>query len=109
MCIFVSGGAAKVTIIDDAELTGATWGVTCEASAEGDIGATSIIGGSRFKSFYVNEGCTNISLGTLYETNDEGYHRLADDSDSYVFTLVATKLSGTTVTVGATLEYRELR
>jgi hypothetical protein len=35
---------------------------------------------------------------------------LADDSDSYTFTLVATKLNpADTVTVGAALSYKELR
>ena len=76
--------------------------------AEGDIGAIAITGGERFKTWYVPTGVTNIDLSPFYETNDEGYHRLADDSDSYVFSVVATKLDGTTVTIAATLNYKEL-
>jgi hypothetical protein len=109
LCLFVTGGNVKISIIDDADLTNATWTIDGEENAQGDIGATAATNGSLFKSFYVPAGVTNIPLATLYETNDEGYHRLADDSDSYVMTIVATKLDGTTVTVSATLEYRELR
>ncbi len=109
LCVYATGGNVKLTIIDDATLTGATWGITGDGAAEGDIGATAISGGSKFKTFYVPAGVMNLPLAEFYETNDEGYCRLADDSDSYVFTVVATKLDGTTVTVGATLEYRELR
>jgi len=110
MCVCVTGGPVKMTIIDDAELVGATWDIDGEGFAEGDIAATAITTGSRFKSFYINPGCTNLNIDSVYETNDEGYHRLADDSASYTFTLVATKLNpGDTVTVGAALSYKELR
>jgi hypothetical protein len=109
LCVHVTGGAVKLNIVDDATLTGATWAINGEGSAEGDIAATGISGGSKFKTFYVPAGVSNLPIGQFYETNDEGYHRLADDSDSYTFTLVATKLDGTTVTVGASLQYRELR
>lgn len=107
--VLVTGGAVKFTIIDDATLTGATWAIAGADVAEGDIAATAVSGGSLFYSFYVGEGVEHKELSDYYELNDEGYHRLADDSDSYTFTLVATKLTGTTVTVGATLTYRELR
>lgn len=109
LCVYVTGGNVKLTIIDDTTLTGATWGISGEGAAEGDIGATAITGGSKFKTFYVPVGVSNLPIGQFYETNDEGYHRLADDSDSYTFTLVATKLDGTSVTVGASLQYKELR
>lgn len=105
----VTGGAVMFEILDDATLTGATWGITGEGVAEGDIGATAVTGGSRFYSHWASEGVAHVELGEYYETNDEGYHRLADDSGSYVFTLVATKVSGTTVTVAGDLNYRELR
>jgi len=106
--IFVSGGNVKISIVDDASLTGATWGITGGGFAEGDNAATAASGGDLFKTFYVPIGISNIDLTPFYETNDEGYHRLADDSDSYTFTLVASKLDGTTVTAVATLGYKEL-
>jgi hypothetical protein len=107
--VYVSGGAVKLSIIDDGILTGATWGIIGQGSAIGDITASAITGGELFKTFYANSGVTNILLSDVYETTDEGYHRLADDTAGYTFTLVATKLDGTTVNVGATLSYKELR
>jgi hypothetical protein len=107
--VFVAGGNVKLQIIDDGTLTGATWGISGAGVAEGDIGATAISGGAKFKTYYVPAGVTNIDLSPVYEINDEGYHRFPDDSGSYIFTLVATKLDGTSVTVGATLNYKELR
>ena len=105
---FVQGGAVKFSIVDDGALTGPTWSQIGGGFAEGDIAATAVSGGERFITWYVNEGATHKDITEYYETNDEGYHRLADDSDSQIFTLVATKLSGTTVTVAATLTYKEL-
>lgn len=107
--VCVSGGNIKLSIIDDMQLTGATWGITGGGIALGDITATSASGGELFRSFYVGEGVTNINLSDIYETNDEGYHRLADDLDGYTFTLTGTKLTGDNVTVTATLGYKELR
>jgi hypothetical protein len=107
--VFVSGGSVKFTIVDDATLTGATWAINGSGSAQGDIAATAASGGEVFKAFYVGPGATNIDLTSFYEFNDEGYHRLADDTDSYSFTLLATKLDGATVSVAATLGYKELR
>lgn len=107
--LLVIGGAVKLEIIDDAVLTGATWALAGASLAEGDLGATAITGGESFYTHYIAEGVSHLELKEYYETNDEGYHRLADDSGSYTFTLVATKLTGTVVTVGAALNYRELR
>ena len=107
--VIVTGGNVKLTIHKNATLTGATWAIIGAGIAEGDTAATSMADGEHFITRYVPAGVTNIDLANVYETTDEGYHRLADDSASYVFTLAATKLDGTTVTVGATLNYRELR
>jgi len=108
LSVFVTGGAVKLTIVDDGVLTGSTWGIIGSGTAEGDIGATSITITERFKTFYVPGGVTNIDLTPFYELNDEGYHRFADNTGSNTFTLVGTKLDGTTVNVVATLNYREL-
>ncbi len=107
--ILVQGGAVKLSIIDDTTLTGATWSISGAGVAEGDVSATATIGGEVFHSIYLNEGAHSLDLSDYYETNDEGYHRLADDSDSYTFTVVATKLTGTTVTALGNLNYKELR
>ncbi len=105
----VSGGAIKLSIVDDATLTGATWAVNGAGYAQGDIAATAVSGGDDLHSYWMDAGAHHWTVRDMYEMNDEGYHRLADDSDSYTFTLVAQKLSGTTVTVAAELCYKELR
>jgi hypothetical protein len=106
----VTGGNVKVSIVENATtLTGATWTVGGGGCTEGDIGATAIAGGSKFKSFYLAPGCHTIKIYDLYETNDEGYHVYGDGLSAQTFSLVATKFDGTTVTVGASLSYRELR
>jgi hypothetical protein len=109
LSLVVTGGNVKLTIMDDATLTGATWGITGGGIVEGDIGATVAADGGRFKSWYIPAGVSNIDLSPFYELNDEGYHRPPDNSASQTFTLLATKLDGATVTVGATLGYKELR
>lgn len=104
--VFVTGGNVKLTILDDATLTGAVW-TDATSLAQGDTAAT-VTGGDKFRTFYVGAGVTTIDLSKYYETNDEGYHVLADGNSAYTFTVVATKLDGTTVQVAATLGYREL-
>lgn len=108
--VLVEGGAVELSIVDDGVLTGGTWS-NAGSVAEKNTGATAITydATDEFYSQWVDAGSHHIDLAEYYETNDEGYHRLPDDSGSYVFTLVATKLSGTSVTVKAGLNYRELR
>lgn len=107
--IYITGGPAKISIIDDAILTNASWSITGQGVALGDNTANTITGGEIVKTFYLDPGCHQIHLEDLYETNDEGYNLLADASDSYVFTLAGTRLTANTTTVSATLNYRELR
>ena len=106
--VFVSGGNCKITLIADATLSGATWGLIGVGATEGDIGATAYTGGTIFHTEYVGPGPTNIDLSKYYETNDEGLHVLADSTGAYTFTVAMTRLDGTTVTAVATLNYREL-
>jgi hypothetical protein len=105
--VFVTGGSVKLSIIDDAVLTAPTW-QDCESLTQFDVAASGYTGGTQFKSFYVGPGAHTIDLEKFYELNDEGYHVLADWTDTYRFTLIATKLDGTTVTVMANLNYKEL-
>lgn len=107
--IFVSGGPVKVQIIDDAVLSGATWGINKD-TVLGDTAATSYTGGEIFHTYYFDAGSHHIDVNKLYETNDEGYHVLADGTDAYSMSLVFTKMNaGDTVTATATINYRELR
>jgi len=108
--VYVTGGSIKLSIAEDVTLTGDTWGITGGGSTIGDISATSVVlDGANFKTYYLAAGCHNIDISNIYETNDEGYHVLGDGLSSQTFTLIATKLDGTTVTTGAVLNYRELR
>lgn len=107
--VFVTGGNVKLTIVDDATLSAPTWTLAGDGTMKGDVSSSTVTGGERYKSWYLGTGSHNIDLTPYYEFNDEGYHVLADQTDSYSFSLVATKLDGTTVTVAAGLTYRELR
>lgn len=104
--VFVEGGNVKLTILDDATLTGASW-QDATSLAQYDLTGT-VSGGEKFRTFYVGPGVHSINLADVYETNDEGYHVLADGTSAYTMTVVATKLDGTTVNVACTLGYREL-
>jgi hypothetical protein len=106
--VHVEGGSVELTIVDDATLTGGSWS-NAGTVAEKNTTATAVSGGEEFYSNWVAAGTHHIELADYYELNDEGYHRFPDDTGSYVFTLVATRLSGTSVTVKANLNYRELR
>jgi len=107
--LFVTGGSVQMSVVDDAVLTGDAWNIDCEETATGDTTATAMSGGSLFFKQFLDAGSHIIDLTTKYETNDEGYHVLADGSDAYTFTLGAKKMTGTDVRVWAVLSYRELR
>lgn len=109
LSIYVTGGPVKLQIVDDATLTGASWAIN-QSPVEGDNAATSSTGGEVFHTYYLDPGSHHIDVEKLYETNDEGYHVLADGSDAYTMSLVMTKLNpGDTVSATATINYKELR
>jgi hypothetical protein len=105
--VFVSGGSVKLTILDDASLTNPTWVSAGDGHAEADYSAT-LSDGEIFFSIYLPPGAHRVDLAPYYETNDEGYHVLADWTDSYRMSVVAKRLDGTSVTVSCNLGYREL-
>lgn len=105
----VTGGSIKLSIVNNATLSAPTWSIPGDGVMKGDISDSAVSGGTYFKSWYLGAGTHNLDLAPYYEANDEGYHVLADTSDSQPFTLVATKLDGTTVTASAGLTYKELR
>lgn len=109
LSVYVTGGPVKVQIVDDAVLTGATWAID-KSTVVGDTTATSYTGGEVFHTYYLDAGSHHIEVDKLFETNDEGYHVLADGTDAYSMSLVFTKMNaGDTVTATATINYRELR
>ena len=107
--VFVSGGPVKMEIIDDATLVGANWSIY-NNRVIGDNSATTISSGDVFHTYYLNAGSHNLQVDQIYETNDEGYHVTANGVDVYTMTLAFTKLNvSDTVSVTATINYRELR
>ena len=109
LSVYVTGGDVKLSIYEGGVHTGATWSITGDGVTQGDSAATAIANASVYKTFYISAGCNNIDISELYKTNDEGYHVTGDGLDSQTMTIVASKLSGTTVSVKATISYRELR
>jgi len=108
--IFVTGGTIKLHVIDDAELVGANFiEGDPNSSVVFDNSATAITSGSTFLSCFKDAGSHDMDLSRFYETNDEGYHTLADLSDSYSFTVAAEKVSGADVRAWVVVNYRELR
>lgn len=106
--LFVTGGPIKLTIIDNANLSGPNW-QNAASLTQYDLVASAFNGGEKFKSFYLGAGTHTIDLSPYYELNDEGYHVLHNGTDTHKFTLVATKLDNTnTVNVMANLNYKEL-
>ena len=106
--VLVNGGTIKVSLHRDGVLVGDTWSLPGESALEGDITANSISGGYTMHSFYAGPDATNLDVAHIFETNDEGIHRLADNSGSYILSIVATKISGNVVTAFASMNYREL-
>jgi len=108
LSLIVAGGNVKIDLYMGVLLVGSTWTLNGASAVEGDIGATSFTGGEAIHRHYAAVGVSQHELSGIFETNDEGIHRLADNSDSYILTIVATKLDGATVTVGVSLNYKEL-
>jgi hypothetical protein len=111
LSVNVSGGAVKMEILFDVNLSGATWALSGESTIEGDVAASSLsIGdGYKFVSEFCGTGITNIDLTKYYELNDEGIMVNADGSVQPITTFAFTALTGTSTAVDATLTYRELR
>jgi hypothetical protein len=109
LSIFSSGGAVSVTLWQSVGITSANWNVgTGNSSVMGSTsGVLDLSGARKFATFFVAEGVNNIDLSQYFEVNDEGIMSKADGT-AEVWSITATKLSGTTVNVGCNLAYREL-
>lgn len=105
--VFVTGGSVKLSLRTGASLTGANWTGSSDGPLDFDTAATALVSGDSFVTKYVPPGVSSIDLSSFYEINDEGI-LTTYDLQSPITSIVATKLDGTTVTVQATLVYREL-
>lgn len=108
LSVFVSGGNVKLDIAISGTLTGATWNITGSGSLDGDQEATAISNPFVVMTRYVSAGTTNIDLKEVFHTMGEAIRVQADHMSANIFSVIATKLDGTTVTGIATLNYKEL-
>jgi hypothetical protein len=109
LSVVAIGGAVAVTLWQTVEITSPSWVIgsgntSILGSAAGTINLT---GARKFATFFVAEGVANIDLTPYFEVNDEGIMSTASGVGE-IWSITATKLSGTTVTTGVNLAYREL-
>lgn len=109
LTVFVSGGSVLLKVVDDAVLVGDNWVDEHDSTSLVDRTATSYTDGVDFVGRYLGPGTHEVDLSKFYELNDEGYCVTADRLDSYVMTVAATKIDGTTVNVACAVNFRELR
>jgi hypothetical protein len=109
LSVFSSGGPVAITLWQSVGIASANWNVgTGNSSVLGSTaGVLDLSGARKFATFFVAEGVNNIDLSQYFEVNDEGIMCKADGT-AEVWSITATKLSGTTVNVGCNLAYREL-
>jgi hypothetical protein len=106
---YIEGGAVQVAFIEDGILGNVAW-TDGEETVEYDVSANTITGGVTIRSAYIQTGASILQINYFYETNDEGYHVLADGSDAYTLTVAARKMNpGNTVVASSILNYKELR
>jgi hypothetical protein len=105
--ICVTGGPVSISIFRNSTITSPSWtpgGGSLEVSTAGTLTLTSA---KKLLTFFVDVGCKVIDLRPYFELNDEGIHQLANGTKE-VWSIVATRLSGSTTTTSVNLAYREL-
>lgn len=109
LSVFATGGAVAITLWQSVQITLPSWVVgSGTTSVMGSTAGTLNLSTARkFATFFVAEGVKNIDLTPYFEVNDEGIMCQADGT-AEVWSITATKLSGTSVTTGCNLAYREL-
>jgi len=104
----VVGGAVQIYLWENTSLTSPTWNVGGDNTLLGAVdGTLSTASARKVLSFFVAEGCSKIDLRDYFEVNDDGILCNADGT-ARVWSITATKRSGTTVTTSVNLGYREL-
>ena len=106
LSVYVDGGPIKLSCLARASTTGATF-TDAAGTIQFDTAASSVTGDGMF-SIYLNAGAHTIDLTPYFELTDEGILLNVDQTQPEM-SFAATKLTGAgTVTVHATLSYREL-
>lgn len=111
LAIHVEGGSVKLEHITDPDsITGANWQSSSVSTANYDNQGSAVVmgtGGSKLFTLYLGPGDHNVNISQYYELNDEALVLRANGAyRTYSYAL--TKISGSTVTAQATLNYREL-
>ena len=109
LSVVATGGAVAVTLWQTVAITTPSWviGSGTTSILGSTAGAINLTGARKFATFFVAEGVANIDLTPYFEVNDEGIMSQADGVGE-VWSITSTKLTGTTVTTGINLAYREL-
>jgi hypothetical protein len=108
LSVVTTGGAVAISLWQKTALTSPSWVIgNGDSSIEGSTAGTLNTAGARKMLTFFVDGTKDIDLTPYFETNDEGIHLLADGT-AELWSITATKLNGTTVTVGVNLAYREL-
>jgi hypothetical protein len=109
LSVIATGGPVAVTLWQTVAITSPSWVIgSGDSSILGSTAGTLNLAGARkFATFFVDTGVTNIDLTPYFEVNDEGIMRQASGT-AEVWSLTATRLSGTATTTGINLAYREL-
>lgn len=98
----ITGGPVKLMAVEGVTLdANATWTIPGESSIEGDVGATSYVGGTIRDACYFPAGTHALDASSLWEVNDEGITKSG-------ITYAATALSESNTTVQLIVSYREL-
>lgn len=107
--VVVTGGAAAITLWQGTVVTSPSWVVgSGDSSLLGSTAGTlDYTNARKFATFFVAEDAKTIDMRPYFEVNDEGIMCKADGT-AEVWSITATKISGTTVTAGVNLTYREL-
>lgn len=106
--VVVVGGSVAVTLWSDLIIPDATWTNRSNSLLQhANDGTVDFTGALKFKTIFFAEGAHTVDMTPFFELNDEGIMANADGTLP-IWGFTATKLTGTTVTVGLNLGTREL-
>jgi hypothetical protein len=108
LSLYVSGGNVKIDVSISGTLTNSTWGVSTVGPLQGDTAATAITSKRVVLTRFVSPGAHNIPLDNIFNRQEYAVILNGDKVSNNPFTVVATKIDGTTVTVLASLSYKAI-